>query len=173
MKITKSILIVTLCVLLPLAGHASLVNTVNLDTLTNLDVSWTWNPEALGSDSPSLLNWAATVSMFSSDGANVDVRLDVRHDAVPHIGEGIPPLTTKSYSFTYLSGFGVVINDTFDVVHPGIGDIDRYNFVLYRDPIPANTVISLTGAHQVPEPGSMVLVAMSAGLIGFVRRLRV
>lgn len=171
MKTTKAILIVSLCALLPLAGLAGLVNTVNTDTLTNLDVDWTWDPESAGSDSPSLLNWGVSVHALSLDGSNWDIRLEVRHDAVPHAGEGIPPLTTKSYSFSIAGGYGLVINDTFDIVHPGIGDIDRYTFVLNRDPIPANTALSLTGVHQVPEPGSMVLLGMSAGFIGLIRRL--
>ena len=173
MKTTKVMLIVSVCVLLPLAGQASLVNTVNTDTLTNLDVDWTWNPEVASSDFPSLLNWGVNLYAITLDGSNWDIRLQVRHDAVPHAGESIPPLTTKSYSFPIATGFGVVINDTFDVVHPGIGDIDRYTFVLNRDIVPANTTVSLTGVHQVPEPSSMVLVAMSVGLIGFVRRMRV
>ena len=172
MKTTKAILIGSLCVLLPIAGHAGLVNNVTTDNLTNLAVDWTWNPETLGSDSPSLLYWAATVSANSIDGATMDITLDVRHDAIPHVGEGIPPLTTKNYSFSILSAFGVVINDTFDVVHPSLGDIDRYTFVLNRNVNPALTAISLTGVHQVPEPGSMVLIAMSSGFLFFVRRLR-
>jgi hypothetical protein len=170
MKTTKAMLIVSLCVLLPLAGQAGLVSTVNTDTLTNLDVDWTWNPEVASSDSPALLNWGVSVYTLSLDGSSWNIRLEVRHDAVPHIGESIPPLTTKSYSFPIAGGYGVVINDTFDIVHPGIGDIDRYTFVLNRDPIPANTALSLTGVHQVPEPGSMVLIGMSAGLLGFIRR---
>jgi hypothetical protein len=172
MKTTKAMLIGSLCVLLPLAGHAGLVNTVNTDTLSNLDVGWTWNPETAGSDSPSLLNWAANVSVLSTDGSNWDLQLDVRHDAIPHVGEGFPPLTTKNYSFSIASGFGVVINDTFDIVHPSLGDIDRYSFVLNRNVNPANTTMSLTAVHQIPEPSSMVLVGMSSGFLFFMRRLR-
>ena len=166
-------LIGSLCVLLPLAGHASLINTVNTDNLTNLDVGWTWNPESLGSDSPSLLNWAATVSAFSSDGANMDIRLDVWHDAIPHIGEGFPPPTTKNYTFSILSAYGVVINDTFDIVHPSLGDIDRYTFVLNRNVNPALTALSLTGVHQIPEPSSIMLIGMASGFLYFLRYLRV
>jgi len=172
MKTTKAMLIGSLCVLLPLAGHASLISTVNTDTLTNLDVGWTWNPESLGSDSPSLFNWAVTVSALSIDGANMDIRLDVRHDAIPHVGEGIPPLTTKSCSSPILSAFGVVINDTFDIVHPSLGDIDRYSFVLNRNVNPALTAMSLTAVHQIPEPSSIVLIGMSSGFLCFMRRLR-
>ena len=172
MKTTKAMLIGSLCVLLPLAGHANLINTVNTDNLINLDVGWTWNPESLGSDSPSLQYWAATVSANSIDGATMDIILDVRHDAIPHVGESFPPLTTKNYSFSILSGYGVVINDTFDVVHPSLGDIDRYTFVLNRDANPALTTMTLTAVHQIPEPGSMVLIGMSSGFLFFVRRLR-
>ena len=172
MKTTKAMLIGSLCVLLPIAGYAGLVNTVNTDNLTNLDVDWTWNPESLGSDSPSLQYWAATVSANSIDGANMDITLDVWHDAIPHVGEGFPPVTTKNYSFSILSAYGVVINDTFDIVHPSLGDIDRYTFVLNRDVNPANTTMTLTAVHQIPEPGSMVLIGMSSGFLFFVRRLR-
>ena len=173
MKTTKAMLIVSLCVLLPLAGHASLINSVTTDTLTNLDVDWTWNPESLGSDSPSLINWAVTVSAFSIDGANMDIQLDVWHDAIPHIGEGFPPPTTKNYTFSILSAYGVVINDTFDIVHPSLGDIDRYTFVLNRNVNPALTALSLTAVHQIPEPSSIMLIGMASGFLYFVRHLRV
>lgn len=172
MKTTKTILIGSLCVLLPCAGHAGLVSTVNTDALSNLDIGWTWNPENAGNDSPSLLNWGVSVSALSLNGINWDLQLDVRHDANPHLGDGIPPLTTKNYSFSIASGFGVVINDTFDIVHPSLGHIDRYSFVLNRNVNPANTAMTLTAVHQIPEPSSILLIGLSGGSIYFIRHLR-
>ena len=103
----------------------------------------------------------------------MDIQLDVWHDAIPHIGEGFPPPTTKNYTFSILSAYGVVINDTFDIVHPSLGDIDRYTFVLNRNINPALTAMSLTAVHQIPEPGTIMLIGMSSGFLYFVRRLGV
>ena len=174
MKTTKAILIGSLCVLLPHAGHAGLVSTVNIDSPSTLDVGWTWNPETAGSDTPSLSNW--DVFVFAVTDAAADVwlmRLQLQHKANPHAGESSPPITLKDYSFSFTSGFGIVINDTFDVVHPSLGHVDSYSIVLNRSLTPASTTLSLQGTHQIPEPGSIVLMGMSVGLIGFIRRLRI
>jgi hypothetical protein len=174
MKTTKAILIGSLCVLLPLAGHAGLVSTVNTDTTSNLDVGWTWDPETPGIDTPSLLNWFVFVS--ATEDAAADqwlMRLELQHKAIPHATESVPPITLKDYSFSIASGFGIVINDTFDVVHPSLGHVDSYSIVLNRSPTPSSTTLSLQGVHQIPEPSSILLMGMSGGLIGFIRRLRI
>jgi hypothetical protein len=173
MKATKAILIGSLCVLLPLAGHASLVSTINTDTLTAVDVDWSWDPEVASFDTPGLANWFLFVSA-NTDPTTTNLwlmRFELQHKAAPHATEGVPPITFKDYSFNYSTGFGTVINDTFNVAHPSLGHVDSYSIVLNRSPTPSATTLSIQGTHQIPEPSSMVLLAMTGGLIGFIRRL--
>lgn len=172
MKTTKAILIGTLCVLLPLAGHAGLVSTINTDTLTDVDIDWTWDPETSGTDTPALANWYVFVYAIDDPAADVWLmRVALQHKAIPHAGEAVPPITYKDYSFSISTGFGIVINDTFDVAHPGVGHIDSYSIVMDRSSTPAATNLSLQGTHQIPEPNSILLLGVAGGAIGFIRRL--
>lgn len=70
------------------------------------------------------------------------MRLELQHKAIPHATESAPPITYKNYSFSITSDFGIVINDTFDVAHPGEGHIDSYSIVLDRSPTPSATTLS-------------------------------
>ena len=99
------------------------------------------------------------------------MRLLLQHKEIPHATESVPPITLKDYSFSVSSGFGIVINDAFDVAHPGVGHIDSYSIVLDRSSTPALTTLSLQGTHQIPEPNSILLMGMAGGAIGFIRRL--
>ena len=174
MNTTKAMLIGSLCVLLPLAGHSGLISTINTDTITDLDVEWSWDPEVMSTDTPSLGNWY--VFIFAVDNVPADewlMRLELQHKANPHAGESSPAVTSVDYYFSISSGFGVVINDTFDVVHPGEGHIESYSIVLDRNPIPSATTLSLQGVHQIPEPNSIILMGMVGGAICFIRRIRI
>ena len=172
MNTTKAMLIGSLCVLLPLAGHGSLASTVNTDITTDLDVEWSWDPETQSNDTPILLNWYAFISAVTNAGGDWNVRLELQHKANPHAGESSPTVTLKNYSFSVASGFGVVVNDAFDVIHPSLGHIDSYTITLDRSPTPSATTWSLQGTHQIPEPSSIVLIGMAGGAICFIRRLR-
>lgn len=172
MKTKKIIIISALCVILPLVGQAGLVSTINTDTLTAIDIDWSWDPEVAGNDTPTLGNWFVFVSAVQDAAADQWLmRLELQHKQIPHATESVPPITFKNYSFSVSSGFGIVINDTFDIAHPGVGHIDSYSIVLNRSPTPSATTLSLLGTHQIPEPNSIILMGMAGGAIGFIRRL--
>ena len=171
MKRKSMLFVIALCALLPPAGRAGLVSTVNTDTVTNVVVEWRWNPETSDTNAPSLSNWSVSLSVVSNN-ANWDVTLQVRHMVNPHSGETLPSLSTKSYSFAN-TNFGVVISDKFSVTHPGPDNhVDEYEFVFDRSMSPANTLITLTGEHAIPEPGSLALIGIFGCAAFFLRRLQ-
>lgn len=119
---------------------------------------------------PILLNWSVYLDA-KIDNSNWDLRLMVQHKANPHAGETSPAPVIQNYSFPVATGFGVVVNDSFNVVHPGAGHLDNYLFVLDRNAVPSSTTVSLTAVHQVPEPSTALLVGVSGGVFYFIRRL--
>lgn len=172
MNTTKALIIGSLCILLPLVGYSGLVSTINTDTVTDLDVEWSWDPETPDNDTPALLNWYAFISAVeSAPTGEWLVRIELQHKANPHAGESSPATTLKAYSFPISSGFGLVVNDSFDVTHPSLGHVDSYTITLDRSPIPSATTWSLQGTHQIPEPHSILLMSMAGGAICIIRRL--
>ncbi len=166
----KAILLLSvLCMLLPFAGQADLVNTVNADTATTVDIDWTWNPEVADSDTPVLTNWDVTVAV-DAVGPNWRVTLNVLHTTDPHAGEMNAVVFTKNYIFSGAANFGLVIDDVFSVQHPGGGHSDDYTFTFDRSMSPLNTKVTLLGEHAVPEPASVTLLLLATGVIGVFRR---
>jgi hypothetical protein len=57
-------LAVGLFAFLPRTASAALISTVVTDTPTQLEVTWTWDPEESETDTPSLLNWDVELGSY-------------------------------------------------------------------------------------------------------------
>ncbi|GJL76874.1 MAG TPA: hypothetical protein PKJ85_09000 [Nitrosomonas nitrosa] len=158
-------------------AKAVLVPTVNSDTLTNLIVSWTWDPENFNDVSqPVLVNWRVSLNIIpfppnNQNSEDFSILLTARHITDPHpaineLGGGL----TVTYLKTIDSDpfFGELFG-TF----PSSGEIktvshspkhnDEYSFFFRRSSLPSSTEIRLIANH-VSEPASIVL--FSLGLLG-------
>lgn len=160
-------------------ANAALISTTNVDTLTQLDVVWTWNPEEPGTDVPLLTNWFVSLSLTGPvRGGPLDgfwiIDTEMRHVSDPHplLGEsgGGQSYYVWGPLFHDATGFGVVWDDPRMLAdHSPLNRVhtDVFHLVFTRSPDPAQTVIQLTSQH-VPEPGAFALLAL-AGL-GFASR---
>ena len=150
-------------------ADAGLTPTVIKDTLTELKVSWSWNPEESGLGNPLLRNWVVTLATNNSSN-NWGVKLGVKHIETPHpkLDEREGASVDKDYTFSK-NDFGVVISDSFSTSHPPVHR-DFYTFSFDRSMAPSNTVIRLTGVH-VPEPTS-TLSLLALGTLGAASTLK-
>jgi hypothetical protein len=171
-KFPLSVLTATLVLTsqLPKADAALIPNVIK-DTLTELEVLWSWNPEASDFSTPTLTNWLVTLNTSDfRDPNSWDVNLDVQHITAPHpeLGENQGGFVFKDYSFSK-NDFGLVISDSFSASHPPVHR-DFYTFSFDRSMAPANTVIKLTGVHT-PEPSS-ILSLLALGTLGAASTLK-
>lgn len=155
-------------------SSAGLVSTVHVDTLTDLSVSWTWNPEGTGNNmnSPALVNWDVSLGISIVLLGDRFVVLNARHRTDPHpeLGEaGGGDLAGFSFDFNDAASFGLLYDKTALVAHSP-SHSDSYHFTFDRSALPENTAIRLTG-HHVPEPSTIFLLCAGAvGVLGLGRR---
>lgn len=147
-------------------AQALLVATVQLDTPTQLWVTWTWNgfPNT-DSNTPTLTNWALTLETDNFGVDNIYRFVNVQHIVNPHQGEALPaPFTTPWMNAEPIEG-----SFTNTVGHPGGNDVDQYAGKSVHN-VPPLAHFEITAMHAVPEPASMV--ALAAGAMGLLTRRR-
>ena len=152
----------------------TLTSTVNTDTLTNLDVSWTGNPIDIGEASifsiPALTNWGFTSATMTYNGGGTpsDVAMSVRHLTDPHPGDaGGGVLANLNFSFDYLNNNSGSTGLT--VSHPGIGHTDQYTLGWNYNAASGGTLnVNLKGVHVPWETDALPVIgstiAFGAGL---------
>lgn len=160
------------------AGTLSSANVI-LDTPTNLDVTWTYDPFSASfgeeSSSATLQYWSATATVIKisflprSPKFIVKVSAGLNADQPPVI-PGLPPSADRPYIFAGSnSGAGYIMNYT---VTDMVGDV-TYTFSVTQDSaISGQWDIALRGAAPVPEPETYAMMLAGIGMIGFMARRR-
>ena len=103
-------------------GWAALTPTVNTDTALDLDVTWSWNPEATNTNSPTLTNWAVTLTISAVAAGTNDrtVTISGEHLTEPHAGETDAGTMGFGFFFDVSDDFGKLFDSTINVGHPGL-----------------------------------------------------
>jgi len=152
------------------AANAGLIATINKDTALEVDVSWTWNPEAEDSSSPVLTNWRVDLSLSRPGGVGLwTFILDALHLTNPHPAvDVVADIANYLIMFDNATDFGVLLDQTKTVRHRTGTHVDEYHVKFDRNKKAADTTIQLAGIH-VPEPAILLLFATGAAAAAGMR----